>query len=131
MKILLFTLLPFIFLVSCVEDAIIQSKPYPIVVTDSVAQLNENGATFFATIIASGTEQIMEHGFIVIHETKYNKKSYTYVVNDSIENNSFQFRCEVNLLPQQKYSAKAYVKTSKYLSKGNAMFFYGRGSGNP
>lgn len=127
MKYILITIWSIFLLYSCEENAHIQPKPHPVVRTLEVTEFFNSGATFSAKIEDGGMEEIIEHGFILgkIIEEKF-REDRVFKVADSLQNDTFQYSIETDILYGRHYGLKAYVKTDNYTSVGNLVTFYGK-----
>lgn len=113
-----------VFLISGCEDAKIQQKEYPLIVTKNVSEINSEGATLEAEIVIPGKDNITDFGFIIIEGTNTKKIS-------AFNSNKFKIRLLTDLKLNVEYSCRAYITTSDKLIYGNIVNFRSLGSTSP
>jgi len=119
-----YILAAFICIISACNDAEVQPKEYPLIVTKEVTDIDTEGATLEAEILVPGTAKITDFGFIVTDGA--------YTLKQSVFNSTkFKKRMTTDLKPNVVYVCKAYLTTAKTLVYGNSVTFLSKGSTSP
>lgn len=113
-----------VYIVSGCNDAEIQLKEYPLIVTKEVSDINANGVTLDAEILVPGTAKVTDFGFIVGDGVNTLKLS-------TFKTNKFNTRVLTNLKYGVSYFCKAYITTAQKLVYGNTVEFVSLGSTRP
>jgi hypothetical protein len=111
-------------LIGCREDATIQTKDYPYVITKSVMNIDSSGATLEADILDLGKEKITDFGFNL-------NETFQYSLWNKGSLDDFKLRISTDLQNGITYRCRAYVQTNKNLVLGNEVIFVGLGSKSP
>ena len=114
------------FLFGC-KDAELQTSEFPLLVTQLVSEINTTGATFQASIVVHGKEDITDYGFIWSDGTTEMKIS---LLNKS-SLKDFKIRIKSDLILNTNYWCKAYITTTHHLVYGNKIKFTSQGSSLP
>jgi hypothetical protein len=137
MRILYLLLAALLFITSCEKELPLPKNSFPLVTT-SVIDIDETGATFVGEIVNMGNSNIVEYGFlykykyhsIYIDGVSYLSKTDTVKFVGRPEA-SFSYKMSSGLFENIEYRLWAYVKTNVYFSKGNETFFTGRAGLEP
>jgi len=127
MKPTLFVLSIMLCIISGCKDAVMQSNDIPFLMTKQVAEINGTGATFEATLLTSGKDLITDFGFI--WSTASDEYKVSLLNKSSVKD--FKIRIKSDLILNQTYSCKAYIRTTNKLVYGNKVEFKSLGSFSP
>lgn len=127
MKYINFILLLILSLTCCENDEFPYSGKYPLLITKEVCDNNSTGVTLSAQVLSSGSEKIIDYGFILSYD---NKESFISIVNHS-DFVDFKLRIKTGLEKQKKYAYRAYVQTNKHKVLSNVVNFISMGSAAP
>ena len=116
------------FLVSCTKDAEFISKPYPIIQTQNVTQIDSSGATFNGDFIDLGYSPILEYGFVFSIDEPSLENSDSLIVNMNASVGEFSQSISEKLAGNIAYNVKAYAKTDSNIIYGNNVEFLSQGS---
>lgn len=116
-----------VFLWGCQEDAEIQPKDYPFVVTKDATQIDSTGATFGAEVLYFGEKEIIDYGFTWKNE----RSEYSCSIKDSKNITDFSFRISSDLENEEVTIYRAFVKTKENTVYGNSVKFISKGSLKP
>jgi hypothetical protein len=94
--------------------------------TLEVKNIDSEGATFSAEVLNIGKQQILDFGFILNGDGQESKFS---IDQDVLID--FQYQCNVDILPDQTYTVRAFVETATNIVLGNKVSFIGLGSKKP
>lgn len=114
------------FLFGC-KDAELQTSEFPLLVTQPISEVNTTGATFQASIVVNGKEDITDYGFIWSDGATEMKIS---LLNKS-SLKDFKIRIKSDLILNTNYWCKAYITTTHHLVYGNKVKFTSLGSSLP
>lgn len=106
------------FFSGCKDDEM-KTNDFPFVLTKPVSEIDADGATFTATVIFSGKDNVTDYGFIWSNGSAEFKIS---LINKS-DLKEFKIRIKSGLVLNQTYSCKAYIVTTKNLVYGNKVSF--------
>ncbi len=115
------------FLGGCKKENELLPKKYPYFFTLDVTDISEEGATFHASVVDAGQEEIEDFGFI----WKEDSSAYRVSIKDSKSLDDFQYRITNDLIKDLTYSCQAYIRTDKSLVLGNVVHFVSQGSESP
>lgn len=116
-----------VFFWGCQEDAEIQPKDYPFVVTKDATQIDSTGATFGAEVLYFGEKEIIDYGFTWKNE----RSEYSCSIKESKNITDFSFRISSDLENEEVTIYRAYVKTKENTVYGNSVKFISKGSLKP
>ncbi|HCE57531.1 MAG TPA: hypothetical protein DER09_06890 [Prolixibacteraceae bacterium] len=116
-----------VFLWGCQEDAEIQPKDYPFIVTKDATQIDSTGVTFSAEILDFGKEEIIDFGFIWSGE----RGEYIHSLKETGNIKDFNFRLTSDLKDEEVLTYKAFIKTNANTVYANTIDFVSNGSKIP
>ena len=109
------------------KDAVLQPNDYPFLITKPVTEIDATGATFEATIVVSGKDNVIDYGFIVSD----GKTEVKLSISNKSDLKDFKIRIKSDLILNQTYTCKAYITNGISLVYGNKVQFKSLGSNPP
>ncbi|WP_372947568.1 IPT/TIG domain-containing protein [Mariniphaga sp.] len=122
--IVLFLILVF---TGCEQEAEIQSKEFPVVISKPVKNTDPTGVTLIADILDKGKETITDYGF----KWGNSRAQFTYSVKNVKNTDDFSLRVSSDLKNNEVYIYRAYIQTPEFLILGNDVEFLSEGSKTP
>jgi hypothetical protein len=116
---------------SCRKDAV-PDTDYPFVVMEDFTDITSTGATFNARIANTGTQRVMDYGFVwTSGEEKPSLNNAFVSLGKNIGEGSFSSRVQNDLRANFKIQVRAYVKTEKMVVYSNTRSFLSVGCSSP
>jgi hypothetical protein len=124
---IIFVIIVLLSLSNCEKDAEILPKSYPYITLDDIIDNSSIGVGLKAKIVNSSNVQIEEFGFVLDLENKPTITNRKVIVG--IDENIEQVQCKIesDLLKDESYSVRAYVKTNNYIVYSNEKSFTSNG----
>jgi hypothetical protein len=116
-----------LFISACQNEAEIQPRDYPFVITKDATKIDVEGVTFNAEILNVGTEKIVDYGFL----WRNAESEFTYSIKQQNKLDEFTTRITNDLQKDEQYIYQAYIKTSDNLILSNQIVFQSKGSMPP
>ncbi len=116
-----------LFISACQNEAEIQPRDYPFVITKDATKIDSEGVTFNAEILNTGNEEIVDYGF----KWRNAKSEFTYSIKQENKLDEFTTRITNDLHKDEQYVYQAYIKTSDNLILSNQVVFQSKGSMPP
>ena len=116
-----------IFISACQNEAEIQPRDYPFVITKDATKIDSEGVTFNAEILNFGKEEIIDYGFL----WRNAESEFTYSIKQENKLDEFTTRITNDLQKDEQYIYQAYIKTSDNLILSNQVVFQSKGSMPP
>jgi hypothetical protein len=99
---------------------------------EDFSDINTTGATFHARIANTGTQQVLDYGFVwTSGEDKPSLNDAFISLGKDIAEGSFNIRVQSDLRANSKIQARAYVKTDKMIVYSNTRSFISAGCSKP
>ena len=114
-------------LTGCEQQAEIQPKEFPVVISKLVGSADSTGVTLIAEIVDNGKENITDYGF---NWGNTNAK-FTYSLKNKKITDEFSLRVSSDLKKNEVYIYRAYLQTPEFLILGNEIEFLSIGSKSP
>jgi hypothetical protein len=111
----------------CKQEAEIQPKDFPVVISKPVKNADSGGVTFSAKIIVKGNTNLSDYGF----KWGNSGAKFTYSISGKKSTDDFSLRVSSDLKNNEVYTYRAYVQTPEYLILGNEVEFVSKGSKTP
>lgn len=113
----------------CSQEFEIEGSLYPTVETYLAEDVTEQGAVLNGEILYTGTEVVIDHGFVYGYIPKPDFESAERVALGGLEKpGKFQGMASRNLVKGQEFIVRAYAKTKNYLVYGNETSFISKGN---
>lgn len=107
-------------------------KGIPEVQTTGVTVLDNIGAHFTGAILATGEEEVIQHGFTwSTSEYISFEKTFHVFLGPAEKTGKFEFITQSDILTGEKYYLKAFIQTSTQLVYGETLIFTGAGGLGP
>ncbi len=116
-------------LVGCNDESILADKNL-VIVTNEVILVNESGATLSGEFLSLGIEEIIDYGFSW-KDGEFGFQNEHSLFNGKASLGEFQFLVCSGLVPQRRYTFKAYARTEDGLYFGVEKAFISQGSSEP
>ncbi len=116
-----------LFISACQNEAEIQPRDYPFVITKDATKIDVEGVTFNAEILNIGTEKIVDYGFL----WRNAGSEYTHSIKQENKLDEFTTRITNDLQKDEQYVYQAYIKTLDNLILSNQVVFQSKGSMPP
>ncbi len=114
-------------LTNCEEDAEVQPKDYPYVITN-LPGVNNTGAEFSADITNLGNNAILKYGFVWSTESNATTLDYNIMFEDKASEGIYSCNVNSGFAKGQTYYVRAYILTDQYEVYGNEESFISEGS---
>lgn len=111
----------------CEQEAEIQPKDFPVVISYPVENANSDGVTFSAEIITKAKTNLSDYGF----KWGNSGAQFTYSISGEKNTGDFSLRVSSDLKNNEVYTYRAYVQTPEFLILGNEVEFLSKGSKTP
>lgn len=118
---------------SCKKSEIINPKQ-PVLLTNKVTNISNEGTVFSGEIIKNGIQQVSEYGFVWSIESKYLDRfesSQRLCIKSKLTDLNFSYKIEGPLINGKTYTVRSYIKTNEYLILGNPVNFVSKGCIGP
>ncbi len=117
---------------SCDEE--IATRSYPVIDTEAVTDISENGATLNATILNIGSGGISDHGFVydfVLNPAL--QRSDRISLGETTQRGTFSALADRNLAKDRRYFVRAYAitKSDNVVVYGQSVEFVSLGGSKP
>jgi len=107
---------------ACNKDVEIRSRDYPFVVTRE-AQVFAEGVTLSANIMNTGSEEILEYGFVWSIHPNPTISDMPILLSEGKGKGIYSVTQTAGIVSSQTYFVRAYLKTSRYEVYGNEVRF--------
>lgn len=124
-------LLVVIFIQACQQEAEIQPKEYPFIISEEVKDIDSRGVTLNAEILNRGTEIITDLGFAIRNNEDPSIEGRIVSLKKNLNSSKLHARIENDLLKNNEYSVRAYVQTENTTVYSNAVSFQSEGCQPP
>lgn len=114
------------FLIGCKKDAQVLPKKYPYIVMRTV-NIDEFGVEFKAEVQELGNSPIISYGFKWIKGSD----SFSKEINNELGIGDFSLKVTSDLIKDESYTVRPFVRTKDYLVYGNQLSFKSKGSKAP
>jgi len=111
----------------CEQEAEIQPKDFPVVISKPVENADSGGVTFSAEIIVKAKTNLSDYGF----KWGNSGAQFTYSISGEKSIGDFSLHVSSDLKNNEVYTYRAYVQTSEFLILGNEIEFLSKGSKSP
>src|SRR5690606_5379118 len=108
----------------CKQEAEIQPKDFPVVISKPVKNADSGGVTFSAEIIEKAKTNITDYGF----RWGNSGAQFTWSISGEKSTDDFSLRVSSDLKTNEVYTYRAYVQTPEFLILGNEVEFLSKGS---
>lgn len=113
---------------NCKKEAEVIPRSYPYIILDDISDNDGTGVGLKAKIVsATSYIQIKEFGFVIGTESKPTIMNRKIIVGIDKNTDEFHFKIESDLFKDESYSARAYIKTNKYIVYSNEKTFISNG----
>lgn len=120
----IFSFLILLLFISCNQDI----KP-PLIITGEVTDISTDGAKLHAYVTSLGDAPIQDYGFVWDYSRVPTiEKSEKIILTSGIEKGSFNTDISFGLMPNQKYTVRAFIRNEEFTTYGEAVHFYSLGS---
>jgi len=117
--------------ISCTEDNETIPREYPGIETLDVTNISKSGVTFNAKVLHSGTQDIIEYGFVWSNKQKDpSLDDEKIILTEELINETFSAEIKTTLAKNRWYHMKAFARTAEYTVYGTHLAFKSLGS-NP
>jgi hypothetical protein len=113
------------------QEEVVNSRPYPRILTRDVANISPAGATFEADITYRGGFEILEYGFVWANETPTLEVGERIAIIESPSTDHLTVAVTSGLIAKQFYQVRAYLITKDHIVLGNIVNFQSQGSVGP
>lgn len=120
-----------LFLLYNCEEEVPKPRSYPQVRTNAVSDISANGARFNANIYTTGTEKIIDHGFVWAIKDPRFTASNRILLGPRESGGEFSADITTTLKKDTAYIVKAFVQTEDHFIYGLPVNFASKGSGAP
>src|SRR5262249_9653022 len=114
----------------CEDTAEPAQQKYPVIQTNSVTNVDGNGATFSGEMLKAGTDETVEYGFVWSSGHKPTIADFKLSLEGDIRS-AFSARITFDLAAEKEYTVRAFAITGNHTVYGNEEFFTSHGSTSP